>query len=810
MTVLLASLVVMVIALALLLRRRRSRLVAAFVSLAWVVWSVAAVLHLISDHFTGQGFDEAVVFHLRVGLAGTGWREYWLPVASAALMSLLILLVAWSVFRRMRSQSDNVHSSLASQWWGLGLLAAALGANPAALAGGRMVLASVSAQGEPAPSVFQAQAGFTDGRAVKPQRNLVYIYLESVERTYLDDRLFPGLAPNLSRLEKLGASHTDVRQVHGTGWTIAGMVASQCGLPLVLPGDSSVATTLDQFLPEARCMGDVLKDAGYELHYMGGADAGFAGKGNFYRTHGFSHVHGLHELQGRLPAERARSAWGIYDDDLFGLVEAEYHRLAKADKPFGIFTLTLDTHHPVGHETPSCKDLKYRDGQNAMLNAVACADRMVGRLMDRLLESEAAKDTVFVIASDHLAMNNAAIDQLRQGDRKNLFLVIDGGDLRESRVSRSGSMLDAGASVMARLVAQGGPGVTFRLGYGHSMEGEASTLTEELEADTDAFLSRHDRFHASLWDRPQLDEGIRLLPGEQGLALGDRSVRLPVLMMVDADATLLALRSADSAQWNLQDQVLASPPGRHFVWVDDCEQTWILEPEQSPRGRVCLAAGRMGDTRIHLQTLDEGVSVAPSALRAHLSSASPDLVAYALRQSAADKWKQFGTDQVFATAWPEGGGRRASTLLVRSSARGAGKSMLMSPDTAWRQVLKPGVHVVELDAHGAPVRQLLLSDCLEHKGGAEAAVEMLEQATSGQGSTLHLLVGAEADACAPDLIRGSLEQTPLQHWEGLAEGQPYAVFFDGKGGYREYYGPPGSAVAVEIESAGARSSAPAR
>ncbi|NEL42191.1 MAG: phosphoglycerol transferase I, partial [Xanthomonas perforans] len=87
----------------------------------------------------------------------------------------------------------------------------------------------------------------------------------------------------------------DVRNLtstEGSGWTIAGMVASMCGVPLTTaPGDENSMGRMGLFLPEARCLGDYLKDQGYRNHYVGGADASFAGKGSFLSSHGFDVVH---------------------------------------------------------------------------------------------------------------------------------------------------------------------------------------------------------------------------------------------------------------------------------------------------------------------------------------------------------------------------------------------------------------------------------------------------------------------------------------------------------------------------------------
>ena len=63
----------------------------------------------------------------------------------------------------------------------------------------------------------------------------MYIYGESLERTWFDNNAFPNLTPELGALknESLDFSHT--AQLPGTDYTIAGMVASQCGIPLFAP-----------------------------------------------------------------------------------------------------------------------------------------------------------------------------------------------------------------------------------------------------------------------------------------------------------------------------------------------------------------------------------------------------------------------------------------------------------------------------------------------------------------------------------------------------------------------------------------------
>jgi len=49
---------------------------------------------------------------------------------------------------------------------------------------------------------------------------------------------------------------------------------------------------MNNFMPDAVCLGDILKSRGYHLEFMGGANNEFAGKGLFYKNHGFVSVEG--------------------------------------------------------------------------------------------------------------------------------------------------------------------------------------------------------------------------------------------------------------------------------------------------------------------------------------------------------------------------------------------------------------------------------------------------------------------------------------------------------------------------------------
>ena len=62
-----------------------------------------------------------------------------------------------------------------------------------------------------------------------------------------------------------------------------------------------------------------------------------------------------------------------------------------------MFISTMDTHHPYGHVSKSCKVQQYKDGANSMLNAVACADELIARFIKQIQDSPYGKNTIIVV-----------------------------------------------------------------------------------------------------------------------------------------------------------------------------------------------------------------------------------------------------------------------------------------------------------------------------------------------------------------------------------------------------------------------------
>src|SRR5699024_7871452 len=103
--------------------------------------------------------------------------------------------------------------------------------------------------------------------------NLLLIYLESLERTYADRERFGDAYADLAAIGENAKRFIGVRQLDNTGWTMAGMIASQCGSPLMPAGllHDRQFEPLDEVVPGVTCLGDLLHEQGYRQSYLGGA-----------------------------------------------------------------------------------------------------------------------------------------------------------------------------------------------------------------------------------------------------------------------------------------------------------------------------------------------------------------------------------------------------------------------------------------------------------------------------------------------------------------------------------------------------------
>ncbi|WP_034943299.1 phosphatidylglycerol--membrane-oligosaccharide glycerophosphotransferase [Erwinia oleae] len=536
---------------------------------------------LASNYFTGEGINDAVLYTITSSLSGAGVSKYILPAIGliVALVALFVFL-SWILRLRKGHRASQIYSLLA-----VILALASIKTTPAY----QQVSSLIKSQIGRGNSDFSAhyKVPGTQMRGGKP--NLVYIYAESLERTYFDEKAFPDLAPELNNIRKKSTDFSNTMQLPGTEYTIAGMVASQCGIPLFAPFDGNASSSLSTFYPQNVCLGDILKASGYQNYFYQGASLSFAGKDLFLSSHGFDHLYGFNELKSVVKDPNYRNDWGWYDDTLLDVVFDKYVELAKQNQPFSLFALTVDTHHPDGFISRSCqrKTYPYQGKPNKSFAAVACSQEHIAKLIERIRATPWFKNTIIVVSSDHLAMNNTAFQYLNQHDRSDLFFMVRGDQTDGKTIPVKRSTLDNGATV---LDAMGGDNF---IGLGRSSLSSTSLATTYLNIKDKINEWKPDVI--KLWNFPKAISDYTIDTDKNTFSFSGVPFKLPLLLSVKPNKIEPKFDVYLAAP--LKEQLAKFEPDEKFVWIDRCYKmgaVWDETLELNPN--LCVADGALNAT----------------------------------------------------------------------------------------------------------------------------------------------------------------------------------------------------------------------
>ncbi len=389
---------------------------------------------------------------------------------------------------------------------------------------------------------------------------------------------------------------TNIHQVVGTSWTIAGMTSALCGLPLVTPStgehspQGNSMSKMQTFYSGATCMSDLLHQEGYRLVYRSGSELSFAGVDKLYKTHHFDDIKGMKELKSGLKNPGYQTPWGLYDDTLLDIAFNDFKKLSARKQKFALFLSTMDTHHPYGHVSKSCKAQTYKDGANSMLNAVACSDELIARFIKQIQESPYGANTIIVVGSDHLSMHNMAIDDLMKGERRNQFMIIDPRQTEKKTIEKAGSTLDIGATLLPLL------GYDAKLGLGRNLLAKEESLVESF-SNADKLINAWHREIGRFWEFPKIEKEIRIDMKKKAVVLGKNSYSFPVLLRINDTFEVnpffevkLKFFETTKLYGYLNDFTF----DESFLWVDACARIANVDESVNPKTKYCMAYGKLG------------------------------------------------------------------------------------------------------------------------------------------------------------------------------------------------------------------------
>ena len=272
------------------------------------------------------------------------------------------------------------------------------------------------------------------------KRNLVYIFLESVEMTYADRESGGGFSENvIPELTELGlenecfaGSKSELNGgyvVPGATFTMGGLFAQTSGLPLqvglkatIFDGHGSMNEmgTQDHFFPSITTIGDILEEQGYNQVFFIGSDAAFAGRDLYFKEHGDYKIKDLiyAEKKGWIRNSDLDNTWGMFDWRLFDHAKDELLSLAEKDEPFNLTLLTVDTHFEDGFP---CEYCGREFGKNQYANVMACSSRQVTEFVEWIMEQDFYENTTIVLCGDHTTMDSDFCDDVDRDYNRRVY-----------------------------------------------------------------------------------------------------------------------------------------------------------------------------------------------------------------------------------------------------------------------------------------------------------------------------------------------------------------------------------------------------
>ncbi|MFV0528837.1 MAG: sulfatase-like hydrolase/transferase [Lachnospiraceae bacterium] len=362
----------------------------------------------------------------------------------------------------------------------------------------------------------RTESSFVDEHYVDPaevtltfpqeKRNLIYIFLESMEATYSDEahgggfanNYIPGLTEIALENEDFSADDQKINGAYtytGTTWTMGAMFAHTSGLPLNIPIDGNAMETQDSFFPTLTTLGDLLEEQGYTQTVAFGSLASFGGRKQYFEEHGNYTIHDYEYAiaQGDIPAEY-KVWWGFEDTKLLSYAQRDLTELAAAGEPFNYTLLTADTHFENGYV---CQDCTQEFGADQYANVISCSSRKISAFLAWIQAQDFYENTTVVIVGDHLTMDRDFCDGVNLDyDRKVYTAYINAAAETQLATERGYATVDYFPTTLAAL------GVQIegeRLGLGTNLFSEQPTLLEEYGVDeVDQEVSRKSEFFTNL------------------------------------------------------------------------------------------------------------------------------------------------------------------------------------------------------------------------------------------------------------------------------------------------------------------------
>ena len=471
----------------------------------YLIWILFAILLVAEEYvlssFSGITIDQ-LVFHMNTNLEGSNWSTF-LPTLIQAGLYILIAVIGCTIVafiqkyfikKANRYRKFNLKAKEMIKEYSLHFITTLCGFIAicivlVSLADNYYLIDYLAARRIDTEiyDKYYIDTATVELTFPEKKKNLIYIYMESMEMSLADESHGGGKSVNvIPELTDIALENdcfngdTDIlngaRSLYNSTWTIAGLVAQTSGLPL---GINHVLTnninSISSFMPGATTLGDILEKEGYHNVFMLGSDAKFGNRDVYFKEHGNYDIDDYYWARNnnKLPDKSYYVWWGYEDDKLFTYAKEELTSLAESDEPFALSLLTVDTHFVNGYLCDDCPD-RFTSQYS---NVLACSSKKVSELVEWIEAQPWGENTVIVINGDHLCMDSKYYEDMPDDYERKTYTAIINSSKKEPDTTRLYSTMDLFPTTLSAM------GVTIkgdRLGLGTDLYSDTPTLLEEL------------------------------------------------------------------------------------------------------------------------------------------------------------------------------------------------------------------------------------------------------------------------------------------------------------------------------------------
>lgn len=218
-------------------------------------------------------------------------------------------------------------------------------------------------------------------QAPQKQANIIVVLLESWRSIDLLDEVAPNFLAQKS--QSLSTQH-----FFANGYrTVEGIFSTFCSYPNPINGGIS-GTQLLSF--EYQCLPHLLKDYGWQTHFIQGSNKGIVG--SYAQSVGFEYSYGKNDYK----FEGVENNWGFMDDAIF---QFSLDIIEQAKPPY-LITINTGTNHD--ENLPAGVDYKFgkETSSERRLSVTHDSDKAVGKFIKNL-EKVLTEPTLVVFVADH-------------------------------------------------------------------------------------------------------------------------------------------------------------------------------------------------------------------------------------------------------------------------------------------------------------------------------------------------------------------------------------------------------------------------